>query len=1004
MQRSKKILAIILALVLCISLLSTLALAAPPVVSGKVVVGGDNYRILSTGGTQTATIALNSSIDTATWQSFVSGKMYMTATNGMVIDSVLYTNLATGSAMYTADRNILTIDDDTAMHPTNIYLSNITQSSAINFERAATHIFSVLPKGASSIADNIEIDADKTELRTINIIIQQAVTVNITNPVSGGSLKVNTTAYDTGKNTYNSTGSATTLSNGSIFYVDTGTGYQSSPRINVTAPADYAALYNGVQYANGTIITLDPITAATAIEISFVKTTPDVYHLLYNANGGSNAPDDSNDYSGTTTVNLLGKSGIGTMAKTGQAFVGWTTVAHNDLSATDTPPTTITQMYMNNDDRTVYALWGIDTNGNGVWDGLDIFKYSLSYDANGGTGAPTDSNEYVGTATVNLVSKSGIGSMAKAGYAFVGWSTTAQADLSATGTAPAMVTQITMNNANRTVYAVWGIDADNDDIWDGQATQYTLSFNLNYAGAPAIASQSLKAGQAPAGVSNPSRAGYTFAGWKNAATGASVNLSSFAMPANDVVLIAEWTANSGTDTIRPFDPSDPGNKNPDDADEWLVPGGNGSDDNGGADDIIVDPNEDSNGKDNSYINDDGDLVLPDGGQGTDSGGHTTEYIPGTVIKPDGKINHIARVRHIEVDLDGNPTGKVLKETEEVIFDGNTFTAEVGLFRDANDVLYAYVGADPSQSITLSGRETSIPNITLMYTEQSDNMRVVIITVKLQGLSQDVPGYPNGIREFPVKENTTVIFNAPAVRDYNADPTMQTVEATSDKTIIFNYTRMEDAPPELIKEDHFAYMLGDDLGKFNPDANMTRAEAAMMFFRLLKDKNPSKAVSFTDVASNAWYTEAVLVLASKHIIQGYPDGTFGPDKPITRAEFITMVSRFNDLTGGENPFSDIASEHWAYRYIISSAMKRLVEGYPDGTVRPEKNITRAEATKIVNALLGRVADKSYIDLNFSSLKRFPDVDKLHWAYYEIVEATNGHNYNKNPNEIWTGLKP
>ena len=1102
MQRSKRILAMILAAVLFTSLFGTLALAASPVVAGKVVIGGEDYRIPS--GTQETTIIVDPSFDSTVWKSFISGKMWMTATNGMEIEGVLYTNLPTGTAIYTAARDVFTIDDIAAIRPTNVYLSNITQTSALQFVRGADHVFSVLPLGATNIGQNIDIDADKTELRDINIIVQQTVSVNITGAIAGCEIKANTTAYDTGKNTYNSAGTATTLVNGSTIYVDTGAGYQDSPILNVTAPAGYAAVYNGTHYPNGTTINLGKVTAAANVGISFVKTTEDTYTLTYdanggtnaptdantyagtatavlkskadigsmakagkafigwsataradlnasdtasgiitqiaingankivyavwgadadgngtwdgadtpkytltyNANGGTNAPTDANTYSGTAIAVLKSKADIGSMAKAGKAFIGWSATAHADLSASDTVPGIITQIAINGSNKIVYAVWGVDEDENGTWDTWDNQTYSLTYDANGGTNAPTDANPYAGDATVSLKSKSDIGTMAKAGYAFVGWSETAEADLGASDAAPAMITQIAINGANKTVYAVWGADEDENGTWDPQDVSYTLSFNLDYTGAPAIDSQSLKRGEAPTAVSNPTREGYTFTGWRNAATNASVNLTSFTMPANDVVLIAKWAANvGGIDPIRPIDRDDPGNKNPDDADEWLVPGNNGEDNNGQADDIIVNPNEDSDGNDNSYINDDGNLVLPDGGQGTDSNNHTTIYPPGTVIGPNNKMDHIVKVEHIEVDIDGNPTGVVLKAEEEIIFSGNTFTAEVGLFNDADDKLFAYVGSDPGQSITLTGDETAIPSITLKYVKQSENVRVVTITVKLQGTPQDVPGYPGGICEFAVKEGATVIFNAPAVHNYNATPTMATVEANAAKTVVFNYSQMENAPPELIKEDHSAYMIGDDFGRFNPDNNITRAEAAMMFFRLLKDNNPSKSVSFTDVPAGAWYAEAVHVLASKHIIVGYPDGSFGPDKTITRAEFTTLVSRFEDLITGNIQFSDVTSSHWAYRYINSAAAKGWINGYEDGTFRTEKQITRAEAAKLVNKLLGRAPDRNYIDLNTSTLRLFPDVSKLHWAFYDIVEASNGHNYNRDSqgNEIWTGLK-
>ena len=199
------------------------------------------------------------------------------------------------------------------------------------------------------------------------------------------------------------------------------------------------------------------------------------------------------------------------------------------------------------------------------------------------------------------------------------------------------------------------------------------------------------------------------------------------------------------------------------------------------------------------------------------------------------------------------------------------------------------------------------------------------------------------------------------------------------------------------------MQGDDKGNFNPDAFMTRAEAAQLFYNLLKDKNVEITESFIDVPDGAWYATAMRVLASLDIITGYPDGTARPDAQIIRAEFVTMVSRFEGLTTGGPNFPDVPSNYWAYKYINSSAAKGWITGYLDGTFRPANNITRSEATKLVNALLGRKTDEDFINKNSESLRNFPDLTKAHWAYYEIMEATNSHRHSiHNGKESWNSL--
>lgn len=212
-------------------------------------------------------------------------------------------------------------------------------------------------------------------------------------------------------------------------------------------------------------------------------------------------------------------------------------------------------------------------------------------------------------------------------------------------------------------------------------------------------------------------------------------------------------------------------------------------------------------------------------------------------------------------------------------------------------------------------------------------------------------------------------------------------------------------PELINEGHSAYMQGDDLGYFRPDAKLTRAEAAVIFYNLLEDRSKGNITAdFIDVDSSKWYAKAVNTLASRAILYGYGDGTFRPDSNITRAEFSAIVSRFDDLISGTAEFTDVSSDHWAYKYIESDAAKGWITGYEDGTFRPEAYITRAEAVTLIDRALERVPDKSFIDNNIGDIKVFKDVKKEHWAYYWIIEATNGHDCSKDDidNEIWKNV--
>lgn len=210
---------------------------------------------------------------------------------------------------------------------------------------------------------------------------------------------------------------------------------------------------------------------------------------------------------------------------------------------------------------------------------------------------------------------------------------------------------------------------------------------------------------------------------------------------------------------------------------------------------------------------------------------------------------------------------------------------------------------------------------------------------------------------------------------------------------------------LNTDDHIAYMSGYPEGDFRPDVDMTRAEAAQMFYNLLLDKDTAAEATFSDVPANAWYAEAVNALASIGVIEGIGDNQYAPDRAITRAEFTAIAMRFADLeTGGENIFSDVAENAWYYDYVVGSIQYGWINGYPDGTFRPENTISRVEVTTIVNRMLGRSADENFVDSHADELRQFTDVNDSHWGYYNIMEAANAHDFTmENNTENWTALR-
>ena len=211
-------------------------------------------------------------------------------------------------------------------------------------------------------------------------------------------------------------------------------------------------------------------------------------------------------------------------------------------------------------------------------------------------------------------------------------------------------------------------------------------------------------------------------------------------------------------------------------------------------------------------------------------------------------------------------------------------------------------------------------------------------------------------------------------------------------------------------DHDAFMHGydDGTGRFGPDDNMTRGEAAQMFYNMLKDKSRGDVqFDFEDLSEGAWYYEAVATMASHGILLGTSPTTVEPERPITRAEFTAMAMRFSkgDLSG-ENIFTDVFEGDWYYGVIVGSIKYGWISGYDDGTGRfgPNDNITRAQATIIANRMLGRVPDGVYINAHLDELTRFPDVSEGFYAFRDIVEATNSHDYSKDGGfEHWSALR-
>lgn len=241
-------------------------------------------------------------------------------------------------------------------------------------------------------------------------------------------------------------------------------------------------------------------------------------------------------------------------------------------------------------------------------------------------------------------------------------------------------------------------------------------------------------------------------------------------------------------------------------------------------------------------------------------------------------------------------------------------------------------------------------------------------------------------------------------------------------------RDDGKPHDLNTEDHFSYVVGYpvdhrtglatddvDLWPVRPEAGITRAEVATIFYRLLKedvrDRVTSDVNDFSDVASGDWFNVTVSSLAQMGVIAGYEDGSFRPNAPITRAEFAAIAMRFfaeRGVTYNEGLFADITGDEWFADVVAAAAERGLLGGYPDGTVRPNATITRAESCAVVNRTLDRRPDAKHL-LPVGEMRVWPDNPADGWYYADMQEATNGHEYRwltigKNKIEDWTAILP
>ena len=266
-----------------------------------------------------------------------------------------------------------------------------------------------------------------------------------------------------------------------------------------------------------------------------------------------------------------------------------------------------------------------------------------------------------------------------------------------------------------------------------------------------------------------------------------------------------------------------------------------------------------------------------------------------------------------------------------------------------------------------------------------------------------------------KENTVVILDKIPKRvgytftgwyaDKELTDKITSVKMTSDKTVYAGW-KATDVPETLNSDNHFAYIVGYEDGLVRPNADITRAEVAAIFFRLLKDDvrddNLTANSVFTDVAFGKWYNKSISTMAKIGIVKGRTANAFAPNAPITRAEFAAICSRF-DRSNVEikSDFNDI-SGHWAEKEIRRAASLGWIKGYADGSFKPDQNITRAEAASMINRMLHRLPETA--DDLLDGMIQWPDNQPSDWYYINMQEATNSHDFKQKGeiNEYWTKL--
>lgn len=709
------------------------------------------------------------------------------------------------------------------------------------------------------------------------------------------------------------------------------------------------------------------------------------------------------------------------------------------------------------EDHTISVTFGLDEDDNGVPDANEPeAAYTLTYHANGGAfdgqtdpyvvndvaagphtlsdiAAPThDAVEYNGQQDVPVL--------------FIGWMTEDDHETiySVEDTAPDTVTSVSMDE-DKAVWAAWGYDEDGNGEPDVTETQYTVTARVEGEGGSIDpTSKTVNAGE-DVEFTITAEDGYALD---------TIQVNGKTEYTNDDITApfeGTWTLENvqeAAEVVVTFDEDENGNGVPDDKEEpeeeqYTVTASSDSEEQGSIDptEATVDAGDDltftihaEDGCALDYITVNGDVVYSNNDpENAFTGSWTLED-----IREDSEV---VAYFGADEDEDGVPDEPSYWTIEASAGSGGGIDPEGDVFvPDGGDQRFDFdpdrgyeidrvrVDGDSERVRSSYTFEEVTENHTIRVTftetdeggddddDDDDDGGITYLTITATA-GEGGSISPDGRVQVAYDRNKSFIIQADEgyeLADVLVDGrsvgavgryTFEKVHKNHTITAVFTASqKLNGVDRWLNTRDHIAYLSGYPDGTFGPDRNMTRAEVAQMFYALLNDQNVPATVSFSDVPDGAWYADAVETLASLGMFTGYPDGTFHPNSTITRAEFAAAALSFADMAPSARcSFPDVSAQDWFYPYVASAAEYGWIGGYPDGTFRPSGSITRAEVAVIVNHMLGRTPDQSFVDRSLDRLVSFSDLNSSHWAFYPIMEASNSHDHIKaGGSEQWTGI--